>query len=141
MIKNMKKVVLVFSLLVSTIGFSQDYSGYNGYLTVEDNVWVMNWSDQSNMGIRNELHMNGIHVYSQISNALVLTSKDQVESFYNDLEMLKSNKSNITIERENYKIVSDKKSLVIVNNSGDTMVGIKKYLKLKDIKESINYML
>tara|TARA_B100001094_G_C17690397_1_gene557729 strand:+ start:110 stop:523 length:414 start_codon:yes stop_codon:yes gene_type:complete len=136
----MKKLVIVFSLLVSTFSYSQSYTGYNGSLTVEDNVWVLNWSDQTNLGIYNELNMNGIYIDNIIQNALVLNSKSDVLALYNDLMLLKNDKRNITIERNVYKLVSSKKSIVIVNRSGDMMHVIKKYLKLDDIKESSKHM-
>ena len=136
----MKKLVIVFSLLVSTFSYSQSYTGYNGSLTVEDNVWMLNWSDQTNLGLYNELSMNGIHIDNMIQNALVLLNKSDVLALYNDLLLLKSDKRNITIERNVYKLVSSKKSIVIVNRSGDMMHVVKKYLKLDDIIASSKHM-
>ena len=136
----MKKLVIVFSLLVSTFSYSQSYTGYNGSLTVEDNVWMLNWSDQTNLGLYNELSMNGIHIDNMIQNALVLLNKSDVLALYNDLLLLKNDKRNITIERNVYKLVSSKKSIVIVNRSGDMMHVVKKYLKLDDIIASSKHM-
>ena len=123
----MKNFITFLIIILSFSASSQSYKGLSGYLKVEDGVWTYSFQN------------NNYKVITDIS-SIVLTSKLDVEIFYNDLQS--ASKDIVSIVRKNYSITSNKKMVTITNIEGGYSIGVKKYLKfgLKDIKESINFM-
>ena len=125
----MKTIIYLF-LLISTIGYSQSYSGLAGYLNVNDNVWTLTFQN-------NEFH----YINDEVK--LSFDNKSDVEQFYQDLLVAIDTKDN-TIEGNGYTIVSSKKQVVVMKESyrDKYMVFVKKYSKpgIVAIQESISYM-
>ncbi len=123
----MKKVLAVLFVLVSITSYSQSFTGLSGYLKVEDNSWSLRFAN------------NEYYYYTDVA-SIVLDSKSEVETFYNDL--LSAKEGIVNILNENYMITSDKKMITLTNSNGQITVMVKKYLKkgLEEIKTSINFM-
>lgn len=123
----MRKLVYLF-VLISTIGYSQDYSGFNGFLTVNDNIWTLRFT-------------NNEYYYYNDPATISFDNVDYAKEFYDDLTYALENKD-IVIENPDYKIYSNKKNITLYNNKGQYMIIVKKYLKkgLSDIKNSLAYI-
>jgi hypothetical protein len=127
----MKKVVLGLAmLLVSMVGYSQNYKGLSGHLNVNDNVWILDW-------LNNDYKILEDNAY------LILQSKAEVEELYADmLTAMESTNGTNTITKKSYKIVYTEKTIMLYNNKEQNTVIPKKYAKvgMSAILESIQYM-
>lgn len=126
----MKKLFLTLIILTTTtLCYSQQYKGLGGYLVVNDNVWTLTWQN-NNYKILTD--------WAQLS----FTSKDEVKTFYNDMDSCMMVNDELTIKREKYTIGCTKTTIVLYNNNNQYMTFMKKYAKsgLSEIKESIEFM-
>ena len=73
--------------------------------------------------------------------SVTLTSKDEVEQFYNDLSTAVNTKDG-SIKREKYRMEISKKSVLVFNNNLKYTTVMKKYSKpgLAAVQESISFM-
>ena len=123
----MRKLVYLF-VLVSTIGYSQTYSGLAGYLNVNNNVWTLTFQ-------------NNEYYYLTDPATLAFDNINDVQVFYSDLQIALDTNNNEIIGK-GYKLVSTKKNITLYNEYGQYMVIVKKYFKkgLEEINKSITYM-
>lgn len=131
----MKKLLYLF-LLVSTISYSQSYTGLAGYLTVEDNVWTLKFQN-NNTYDKLIYDVLGITDIAELQ----FDSKVDVEQFYNDLSTAVNTKEG-EIVGKNYTLIITKKSVIVVNQSNKFTIVTKKYSKpgLAAISESLSFM-
>ena len=131
----MKKLFYLF-LLVSTISYSQEYTGLAGYLTVDNNVWRLSFQNNE----RGAMILDQVLDIKDMT-SVTLTSKDEVEQFYNDLSTAVNTKDG-SIKREKYRMEISKKSVLVFNNNLKYTTVMKKYSKpgLAAVQESISFM-
>jgi len=124
---QMRKLVYLF-ILVSTIGYSQTYTGLAGYLNVNNNVWTLTFQ-------------NNEYYYLTDPATLAFDNINDVQVFYSDLQIALDTNNNEIIGK-GYKLVSTKKNITLYNEYGQYMVIVKKYFKkgLEEINKSIAYM-
>ena len=124
------RILVVIYLLIKGFKYAnaQDYSGLNGYLTVDNKVWTLKFAN------------NDYYYYTDPA-TISFNNADYVNEFYSDLKYAYDN-SDIVIENPDYKIYSSKKNITIYNNKGQHMLVVKKYFKkgLEEIKDSLNYI-
>jgi|LauGreDrversion4_2_1035121.scaffolds.fasta_scaffold1504161_1 hypothetical protein len=126
----MKKVFLIIAMFfITTMSYSQDFKGLGGYLVVDQGVWTLTWQN-NNYKILTD--------WAQI----VLTDKNEVETFHNDLVTSFESKDEITIKREKYVIYVKNDMVLLYNNNEQYMTMVKKYMKkgIGEVKESILFM-
>ena len=133
--KNMKQLFYLF-VLISTISYSQEYTGLAGYLTVENNVWRLSFQNNE----RGAMILDQVLDIKDMT-SVTLTSKDEVEQFYNDLTTAIDTKDG-EIKREKYRMHITKKNVFVFNNNQKYTTVMKRYSKpgLTAIQESISYM-